>query len=856
VTKPGPKHDDSTVLARGEAATTRARPRARQPSEGSAVDTQRDDPTQQSAMYQIALKTMSMPSLSTTSQSSGMAIEVQRYEYQGTIGAGGMGEVLEMRDRDLLRNVALKRLRTDRTTPEMLALFLQEAQLTAQLEHPNIVPVHELGTTHAAVPFFTMKRVTGTTLQDVFRKLSSNDKATLLRFTRTRMLITFLEITRGVAYAHARGVMHRDLKAQNILIGDNGETLVADWGLACPDTMPFDDDEQTPLPPVSWPALRPGDLGISGSLRAMSPEQAQGMAIDRRTDVYALGIILYEMLTGVAPFGWKKLSQAAAPRTMPTPPRQCAPERNITEELEQICMRCLAVHPTDRYRSAGQLSRAVEAALTGDRRRQRAVDLITEGQQLRARRVRLLAEQAALVAEVAALEQRVMPWDDEKTKQPLWLAEEKRAALEVALDECLANTIDRFTQALSHDDGNATAEDALADLHMEQFLAAEVRGDRREQHFHRRQVERYHRGKYQPQLSGIGTLQLRVHAQGIAHHLVRVQVQQLVERGKRIVAEDAVALAAGQQEIELPMGSYLFLVEPPADTRCAATRVHVHIGRQEQVRLDVALPLVSDLRAGTHGAAHGFVHVPAGPFLRGGDEHAQNAGPRTEVVLPGFLMARAPVTCAEYLLFLNSVAKDSLERALRHAPRTKPEGGVLWPHSEGRFVLPTHDADGNPVLADGPVMGVSYFDAMAYAAWLSAADGIAYRLPTEDEWEKAARGVDGRIYPWGNGFDATFCKMATSRPGRPQPEPVMSFPTDVSVYGMHDAAGGIREWTSSFYDAAQETRTLRGGAWYFNPSFCRVAFRHGYLPHIVFTNFGIRLAKNEGSADTAPNPRG
>jgi formylglycine-generating enzyme required for sulfatase activity len=182
---------------------------------------------------------------------------------------------------------------------------------------------------------------------------------------------------------------------------------------------------------------------------------------------------------------------------------------------------------------------------------------------------------------------------------------------------------------------------------------------------------------------------------------------------------------------------------------------------------------------------------------------------------------------------------------LSATPRTKPDGGALWEAgADGRYALPRYDADGNPVLADAPVMGVSFFDAQAYCAWRSAETGIAYRLPSEDEWEKAARGVDGRFFPWGNGFDSTFCKMATSRPGRPQPEPVRSYPVDRSVYGVFDCAGGIREWCNDFYDDAKETRSLRGGAWYFNPSFCRVAFRHGYLPHIVFTNFGFRLAKS------------
>jgi eukaryotic-like serine/threonine-protein kinase len=160
------------------------------------------------------------------------------------------------------------------------------------------------------------------------------------------------------------------------------------------------------------------------------------------------------------------------------------------------------------------------------------------------------------------------------------------------------------------------------------------------------------------------------------------------------------------------------------------------------------------------------------------------------------------------------------------------------------YALPRHDADGNPVHAAAPVMGVSFFDAEMFASWLARKESAPIRLPTEHEWEKAARGADGRFFPWGNGFDPSFCKMSLSRPGRPQPEPVGSFPVDESVYGMRDAAGAIREWTDSFYDPGRETRTLRGGAWYFNPHYCRLAFRHGYLPHIVFTNFGFRLARS------------
>jgi serine/threonine-protein kinase len=792
-----------------------------------------------------------------------------RYAIVGELGRGGGGDVYEVHDHDLLRSVALKRLRSGAERSNLLPLFVQEAQLTAQLEHPNIVPVHDIGMTAADEPYFTMKRVTGATLADVIARLRRRDPAALQRFTPTRLLITFLEIARGVAYAHARGVVHRDLKTQNILIGDHGEVLVADWGLAFRDPLAPD-----PVPgggllsPVEWTPLDEVELGISGSLHTMAPEQARGEPIDRRVDVYALGVILYELLTGERPFRWRSLAEAQAPRSLPPSPRRRAPHADIGEDIAALCLRCLAPAPADRFGGAGPLVVAFEEVLTGARRRAAALAFTAEGHRERARLDGLVDERSELERRRTQLEAAIKPWDDEAKKQPLWSLEERLFDLELAIEAAQAATFDRYNQALGQLPDHGDAQDALADLHVQLFLDAEARGDHRGQLLHRGFVERHHRGRFGALLDGAGTVTLRPRIGGHAAaarggsdidvrggHVrdgidgVVVSAVALVERGKRIVRGAPVALpndgtGGVVRELGLPMGSYLFSFREATSSPVATfapVDVHVQVGRQQRVDLDITL-YDDALRS---GGTHGLVQVPAGPFLAGGDEQAQNAGPRRVVELPDFFIARAPVTCAEYVEFLNDIAAHDAAAARRHVPRTKPDGGALWePDASGRYALPPLDADGNPVVAAAPVMGVSFFDAQAYCAWRATKDGVPWRLPTEDEWEKAARGVDGRVFPWGNGFDPTFCKMATSRPGRPQPEPVLSFPVDESVYGMRDAAGGIREWCDSFYDAAKETRTLRGGAWYFNPSFCRVAFRHGYLPHIVFTNFGFRLARS------------
>ena len=180
-----------------------------------------------------------------------------------------------------------------------------------------------------------------------------------------------------------------------------------------------------------------------------------------------------------------------------------------------------------------------------------------------------------------------------------------------------------------------------------------------------------------------------------------------------------------------------------------------------------------------------------------------------------------------------------------------------------------------PPETDGkiPVCLVDWYDARAYARWLAARSAAPLRLPTELEWEKAARGTDGRAYPWGNRFDATFCKMRDSRPFAQQPEPIGTFPSDESPYGARDMAGGMREWVGDVVgqrtfaeldhepEPAEGTerhespwRAIRSGSWSQDQMWARCASRGGWYALTRGSGLGFRLAKSLGKRVTTQRP--
>lgn len=323
-------------------------------------------------------------------------LEGKKYKVLGSIGRGGMGVVHQARDLRIHRTVAMKVIKTaSQFSRENVLRFVDEAQLTGQLQHPNIIPLYELGIDELGEVFYTMKFVKGTTLDQVLRKIRDGEADALKRYPIAALLTVFQKICDAVAYAHSMGVVHRDLKPDNVMIGEYGEVLVMDWGLAKKIASGMHDerlmDSEPAMPPMDLRGFETLNGLIVGTPPYISPEAARGELdrIDPRSDVYVLGAILYAMLTLRPPYPGTEFgeliqqivtgkfehpgsySQPVNPLRPSDPPppgpdgTACLlahlPGRRVPDGLSAVVLKAMAVTPEERYQSVEELQADVVA---------------------------------------------------------------------------------------------------------------------------------------------------------------------------------------------------------------------------------------------------------------------------------------------------------------------------------------------------------------------------------------------------------------------------------------------------------------------------------------------------------------
>ena len=311
----------------------------------------------------------------------------ERYELGDVLGEGGVGRVISALDKNVGRQVAIKFIKADRVSPIALRYFLKEAKITGQLQHPHIVPLYELGMTEENEIYYVMKLVEGLTLDEILERIREGDQEVIQRYTLPNLLRIYHRICEAVAYAHARGVVHLDLKPDNVLVGFYGDVQVTDWGLA---------------------RLRKRDEGVAhnnlveleedidfiidsekekviGTPAFMSPEQAIGQSelVGTRSDVYALGGILYKILTLRAPANGKtttavlrrKLNEKvkspliynneAVGDNPDAVDLVHLPNSKVPVSLAAICMKALDEKLMDRYQKVFHLIQEIDTYMAG-----------------------------------------------------------------------------------------------------------------------------------------------------------------------------------------------------------------------------------------------------------------------------------------------------------------------------------------------------------------------------------------------------------------------------------------------------------------------------------------------------------
>jgi serine/threonine-protein kinase len=274
------------------------------------------------------------------------------YQLGERIGSGGMGEVIAAHDRRIGRDVALKRMHAAVPCPETTGRFLREARIQDRLDHPAIVPVHELGTDADGRPYFTMKRLAGVTLAKRLEQPGAPQP----------LLRAFVDVCLAVQYAHERCVVHRDLKPSNIMLGDYGEVYVLDWGIACVTNDPTCDAREPGEIETLAEGTKTGD--VLGTPGYMAPEQVRGERVGAAVDVYALGAVLFEILAG-EPLHRRGAHVSSALTPAPSPASRC-PDRHIAPELDAACHAALGFDPAARP-TARELGESVQRYLDGDR---------------------------------------------------------------------------------------------------------------------------------------------------------------------------------------------------------------------------------------------------------------------------------------------------------------------------------------------------------------------------------------------------------------------------------------------------------------------------------------------------------
>ncbi|RLC76777.1 MAG: hypothetical protein DRJ03_27970 [Chloroflexi bacterium] len=720
---------------------------------------------------------------------------IGKYEVLEEVGRGGFAVVYKAHDTKMEREIALKIIGgVFVQEPAVIESFQRESRIAADLRHPNIVSIHDFGEADGALYLAMTLIGAGRTLSDLLAEQGP------LSLEQALSILT--PLADALDYIHRRDppLTHRDVKPGNVLLEGEGAdlwTVLTDFGL----TRSL--KASTKLTESST---------ILGTPAYMAPEQCQSKRwgeITPLTDVYSLGVVAYEMLSGHVPFGGQVMAVIHAHAYEPPPsPLKFAPD--LGDDLSAVLSRALAKPPAERHSSAGALVKALQqtmAARTATKQQEATLE------QLEAKARELLNAGDWLKALDCCTQMMRLDPDrpatlDMLTEAKEGLDRERAEAVRLRrLEEIYAEGVrllkdGKWKQAVSAlkeaVEGNPNFRDAQEHLaqardelqRAEWYNEAIVHGEAKRWSEACRIWVKVLRGRMDYR-DGYGALRLLDATEGLLGQ--RDMLAETLDQTHEALAHyDALAVAVENDDWAraVELGERLLQLSPDLDHAQAwLTRARGMIEKQAVLRERLII---------WEKDGKEMMLVPGGKFICGDEAK--------EISLPEFWIDRTPVTNVEYARFVAALGREPPQ------------------HWEGNIPSKT--------IADHPVVYVSWRDAAAYAEWAGK------QLPTEEQWEKAARGTDGRKYPWGDQEPTSdLCNFdlnegSTTFVGKYSPQ-------GDSPYGCVDMAGNVWEWTSSDYDLS--AKVLRGGGWNNGKRYIRSARRNYYLaPDSEYNNVGFR----------------
>jgi serine/threonine protein kinase len=656
-----------------------------------------------------------------------------RYQLEKRLGQGGMGVVYKARHIFLKTQHAIKIILPDLVgnDPNLVTRFRQEALAAAAIRHQNIIAVTDFGVVRGTMPFLVMEFVQGKSLQDIMA-----DEGAM---PPMRAFELMQPICSGIAAAHRQKIVHRDLKPLNVMIQEgvpiNEGAKILDFGLA---------------------KIKSGELlgsfiaaqttGLMGSPFYMAPEQWSDDPPDARADIYSLGVMLFQMLSGEVPFKGSSIPAIMKKHLTQEVPSLASKGVDVPPEVEAVIRHALEKEPQYRTASADEFANELRAAMAMASATLRRTADTSE-----------IDPSKTIVTSPATEHSTVPPTGSTTAFDPLAgtisassLREEEQKTLFAQRE--LAREAEHKRKLIDQEEQKRKASEDERDeerRHLEELVAKQTKV--------LEEKLTQLASTMSPKSAGV--------ADGEATHIQRGGMSTLDNSFPGTASQQFPRVDVGlapKKKSSLPLIVGLFMV-----LLIGAAAGGYFILRS---RATPAGPTKPNTPNGPEAIKPDLVAIPGGLFQMGRNDSLPTEAPAHQVTVNAFSMDKTEVTNAEYAQFVNDT---------NHAP----------PEQWGSVKAPV----GQELL---PVTNVSYDDVIAFAAWRSKRDGVTYRLPTEEEWEYAARNGDkDNLYPWGNAWAPG--RAATKEAGVRKEQPVGTYPQGGNRWGNQDLIGNVWEFTSS-----------------------------------------------------------